>query len=62
MMKPQAFVENIMLRGLVRELADALERELKYRYKHTDGKRARVMKHELELVEKARNRVNSEVV
>jgi len=62
MMKPQAFVENIMLRGLVRALADALERELKHRYKNANNQQARILKHELELVEKARNRVNDEVV
>ena len=59
MMKPQAFVENIMLRGLVRTLADALERELKHRYRDPNKQQARILKNELELVEKARFRVGN---
>lgn len=58
MMKPEAFVENIMLRSMIRDLADSLERELNYRYKKRHGQQARVYEHEMELVKKARNRLN----
>jgi hypothetical protein len=57
--KPEAFVENIMLRGLVRSLADALEHELQRRYKDVKGhhKLESLLEREMELVRIARKRL-----
>ena len=60
MMKPQAFVENVMLRSMIKDLADALERELRHRYKDAKGHRRLECKleQELEIVRYARNRLS----